>query len=119
MKPINQWDSSIAGWAPCRPIGCDNDFHLPGCVFGGAEDKTRLYRLAVPGSVIADPDSCLLCGWPERGHLQWYFGPHLGSDVPKTYVRPDDRTRLARMRERRRLRLRTTRPKETQGGSDA
>lgn len=32
--PINEWDDSINGWAPCRPIGCDADMHLPGCVYG-------------------------------------------------------------------------------------
>jgi hypothetical protein len=63
-----------------------------------------VYRLAVPYPMVADPNACALCGWQERGHAQWYFGPHLASGQPKTYVRPDDGLRLARMRERRRQR---------------
>ena len=52
-------------------------------------------------SILAAPDSCALCGTPERQHCQHYFGRHLGDDVPKGYVAPDDKTRLARMQARR------------------
>ncbi len=68
----------------------------------------QVYRLAVPYPIVADPNACALCGWPERGHAQWYFGPHLDPDNPKTYVAPDNALRLARMKERRRLRRSTT-----------
>lgn len=30
---VNEWDDSTDSPAPCRPIGCDNGFHLPGCVY--------------------------------------------------------------------------------------
>ncbi len=59
------------------------------------------FRLAVPYQIVAAPNSCALCGWDERGHAQWYFGPHLDPGQPKTYVQPDDRLRLTRMKLRR------------------
>ena len=59
-----------------------------------------LYELGRPG-VVASPDGCAACGWPERGHLIWYVNEHLVPGVPQTYVRPDDATRLARMKLRR------------------
>ena len=39
--PVNEIDDSLSEpgmpvYAPCRPIGCDNGYHLPGCVFGEA-----------------------------------------------------------------------------------
>lgn len=30
---------------PCQPIGCDNDYHLPGCYYG---EVARLDKLAIP-----------------------------------------------------------------------
>ena len=65
----------------------------------------RLVLLELGRTTIASPDGCAVCGWPERGHEVWYVDPHLAPGVPQTYVRPDDRTRLARMRARRALRL--------------
>ncbi len=62
--------------------------------------KRVLYELGRPG-VIASPDGCGACGWPERGHRVWYVEPHLVPGVPQTYVRPDDATRLSRMKMRR------------------
>lgn len=63
-----------------------------------------LYQLGLPG-VTASPDGCAICGWPERGHPQWYVDPHIQPGVPVTYVRPNDATRLARMKLRRKQRL--------------
>lgn len=63
-----------------------------------------LYELGRPG-VVASPNGCAACGWPERGHPIWYVDPHMKPGVPKTYVQPDDATRLARMRARRRARV--------------
>jgi len=50
---------------------------------------------------IASPDGCAVCGHPERGHHRWYVEPHIQPGVPVTYVRPNDATRLARMKLRR------------------
>jgi len=40
--PINEVDDSLSDedgivYAPCQPIGCDNGFHLPGCVYAEAD----------------------------------------------------------------------------------
>jgi hypothetical protein len=33
VNTVNEWDDSLDMPAPCQPIGCDNGYHLPGCVF--------------------------------------------------------------------------------------
>lgn len=66
-----------------------------------ADPGPLIYRASTPYPIVAAPDSCALCGTDERRHCQHYFSRHLGDGVPKGYVRPDDETRLARMRARR------------------
>ena len=60
-----------------------------------------IYQIIAGPLTVAPPDGCALCGWTERSHPRFYFGKHSGPDVPRTYVRPDDALRLARMRVRR------------------
>lgn len=75
------------------------------------------------GVVVAEPNACALCGIPQREHGQRF---HAGGNT-RTYVMPDDATRLARMKlrhEQRKaehvalLRRRIARAVEQHGGLD-
>jgi hypothetical protein len=40
--PVNEVDDSLSGdgftvYAPCQPLGCDNGYHLPGCVYASSD----------------------------------------------------------------------------------
>lgn len=49
----------------------------------------------------AEPDSCAVCSWPQRQHVQVWHGVGYGWEG---YRAPDDALRLARMRLRARMR---------------
>lgn len=53
---------------------------------------------------VCAPDSCVLCGVVWREHGWRSHGLHSQLGASHYYVQPDDRLRLARMKERRRVR---------------
>lgn len=88
LPAINEWDDSVGDLAPCRPIGCDNGFHLPGCAFaerdeaqGEREDAAAVERISV---WVRSPDIQLT---DEQQHAireirQWFIDTQSGDLRP-------------------------------------